>query len=105
MKHLDDAPEPTEAELAEMDEWLAEMDADASDPDYAIESWDDPADPDAESDEERRERIHRNARDMTRIEHDTNWAFISRAGSFLPPKQKPPPARVINPPDDDDDWT
>lgn len=99
MKHLDDMPEPTLDELEDIEAWLT----DEEDEEPAVgprrsamaDQHTDSVNPADETDDERRARIHRNARDLTRIEHETTWAFLSRQGSFLPPKhlpgEKPPP--------------
>ena len=83
MKHLDDIPDPTLEDLNEME---AEFDLDSPD-DLTYEDFDRFIG-EATTTETRREAMHRNARDMTRIEHDTVWAFLSGAGSFLP-RDKP----------------
>lgn len=101
MKHLDDIPGPTDADLADLE---AEFDEDADftgvelpphSPDYERNQAEYEATKHApdDDDESPRARLHRNARDMTRIEHDTVWAQISKAGGetmrgrFIGPKE------------------
>jgi hypothetical protein len=95
MKHLDDLEGPTDAELADLE---AEFDEDADFEGVVLpgrsaeyeanqREYEATTHAPAEDDDSRRARLHRNARDMTRIEHDTVWAYISKAGSFLGPKE------------------
>jgi hypothetical protein len=92
VKGFDHIPEPSAADLEEEDE---PDDFDGSSAPHVIRSPHYEANqreyeankhaPD-DDDDSRRAALHRNARDQSRIEHDTNWALISKAGSFLTPK-------------------
>lgn len=93
MKHLDHIPEPTAADLDEIENEPDDFDGgtvrhvehsvdyDANQREYEANKHA----PD-DDDDSPRARLHRNARDQTRIEHDTTWAQISKNGSFLAPK-------------------
>lgn len=99
MRHLDHVPEPTAEELAELEDDDADEDFvplhppivksaayDSNLAEYEARNQM----PDGESE---RDRMHRTARDQTRIENDTQWAFLSKGGSFLAPKAQREAAR------------
>lgn len=95
VKGFEDVPEPSDEDLAEIEEEFDE-DADFTGVPMPERSAEYEANqreyesckhaPD-DDDDSPRARMHRNARDLTRIEHDTNWAAISKAGSFLTPRE------------------
>ncbi len=91
MKGFDHIPEPTPEQLEEAEP----DDFDGSSAPLVIRSLDFESNQEeyerakhapADDDQSPRARLHRNARDQSRIEHDTNWAQISKAGSFLTPR-------------------
>lgn len=91
---FDDVPEPTARDLASLDDIIDEdithldfeptLDSDVTELDD--EDWEDIDGLLEQAAVTRRRLLHETARDMTRIEHDTAWAFLSKDGSFLGPK-------------------
>jgi hypothetical protein len=101
MKHLDDVREPTEAELRAIEEEDDDDDFDGAtvppierSEEYEANQreYESNKHAPADDDDSERARMHRNARDLTRIEHDTTWATISKhvkgtTPTFLPPRE------------------